>query len=64
MPNFEVQCAFQCVKCRKVNVKIVVVAATDENEARELALESTTCKRCGRHISNKQTFTAKMKEVE
>jgi predicted nucleic-acid-binding Zn-ribbon protein len=47
MPNFEVQCAFQCVKCRKMNVKIVVVAATDENEARELALGSTTCKRCG-----------------
>jgi hypothetical protein len=63
MPTFEVQSAFQCIRCRKVNINTVVVAATDEYVARELALASTICGRCSRHLSDKQSLTMKVKEA-
>ncbi len=63
MPRFEIHYAFQCVKCRKVNANVVVVAAPDESVARELTLASTTCGRCNRNLSDLQSLTLKVKEL-
>ena len=62
MASFEVQYAFQCIICRKVNANVVVVDAANEYSARELSLASTICGRCKRRISNHQTFTIRVRE--
>ena len=63
MPTFELQFAYQCPKCRKVNINTVVLAAPDEQTGKSSATKSIICARCKRHLTDHERLTTKVKEI-